>query len=523
MEDNSIDDMDSLFEGMVLFTPHAVENNGANSQSDVFPSINSGSTVNLSLDSSQPLDENLFSDLTVIDPSHVVATETESLMPSNDTSVMTSSTMISETRTAPVTNVFRQSSRKKKRTGLRIGYGRDSHLADDPEPLLHSNEPQVIDKQYGSENMLQSVTTNLNAKGNENLESIPFSSDPGIKDKVKSGQIQHENGSIHVGSHVVVESPSYQVNRDNISPEEGNITCTTPETEALPILKEPEKEEQKVGCDSVEGKYEQVKAQISQKLRDTRERVISISAARKDSRRRRRKALENLELASVKFKEIEQKLEVACEAEDFEMADSLSESLVAAEKEKECMLNALKDAESDCDAIDSKMEEALEHQIAIEEECVSLLRSFSENAAREADVILENVEVSSSKKMDEWYMSIDAVQTKKLEIEIESQLVKEARSTLTDSVELLVENDVKEKDVLCKEKQILTQELEELLRLVQKKEAEIAENNSKIEAADKRIAEVTAHYKDVQTEIDSKFEKLQGCLSQVDLECQDLF
>ena len=377
MEDNSIDDMDSLFEGMVLFTPQAVENHDANSQSDVFPSMNSGSTVNLSLHSSQPLDENLFSDLTVIDPSHVVATETESLMPSNDTSVMTASTMISETQTAPVTKVFRQSSRKKKRTGLRIGYGRDSHLADEPEPLLHSNEPQVIDEQYGSENLLQSVTTNLNGKGNENLESIPFSSYPGIKDKVESGQIQHENGSIHVGSHVVVESPSYQVNRDDISPDEGNITCT-PETEALPILKELEKEEQKVGCDSVEGKYEQVKAQISQKVRDTREQVLSISAARKDSRRRRRKALENLELASVKFKEIEQKLEEACEAEDFEMADSLSESLAAAEKEKECMLNALKDAESDCDAIDSKMEEALEHQIAIEEECVPLLRSFSE-------------------------------------------------------------------------------------------------------------------------------------------------
>ncbi|KNA12171.1 hypothetical protein SOVF_128450, partial [Spinacia oleracea] len=144
------------------------------------------------------------------------------------------------------------------------------------------------------------------------------------------------------------------------------------------------------------------------------------------------------------------------------------------------------------------------------------------DALRNADLILENVEVDSSKEMDEWVMSVEAVETKKLELEIESQLVNGVHTSLTDSIEHLVENDVKEKEILCAKKKVLTQELEELLCMVQEKEAEIAKNNSEIEAADKKIAEVTAGFKDLQIGIDSKFENLQIVLSQKESECQAL-
>ncbi|KAA8544657.1 hypothetical protein F0562_019496 [Nyssa sinensis] len=50
-----------------------------------------------------------------------------------------------------------------------------------------------------------------------------------------------------------------------------------------------------------------------------------------------------------------QDLEEACEAEDFETTKRLSESLASVEKEKECLAIELRDAEADCDAVDSKM------------------------------------------------------------------------------------------------------------------------------------------------------------------------
>ncbi|KAL2933708.1 Laminin-like protein lam-2, partial [Bienertia sinuspersici] len=144
------------------------------------------------------------------------------------------------------------------------------------------------------------------------------------------------------------------------------------------------------------------------------------------------------------------------------------------------------------------------------------------DAVRDANLILKNVDVNSSKEMDEWFMSVEAVETKKMELEIESQLVHEARVAMNDSIEHLVENDVKEKEILYEEKKLLTQELEELLRLVQEKKAEIAQNDSKIEAADERIAEVAANFKNVQTGIDSMFENLQNSLSKVESESQAL-
>lgn len=524
MEVHNNDDMDSLFEGMVLFTPQVVANHDADSHSLVSPSMQSVTTTSLSSapsPSSQPLDENLFSDLTVITPSHVEAIETDTWMPSNSPSIMTTSIMKSKTPAAPAATVLRQSSRKKKRAGLRIGYGRDSQLVDDPEPSQNPSESSS-GTDFSTPNTYTTSTTNV--ERDKKLEPFPVSSNPSENKQVDSGPTQRDSEDIHVGSRDIMESHSNQVNTDgpfNLTVEE-KVACATLEADKLPTFKRQEEKEQETNCNSVEGKYKQVKARVSEKLWQAREQALSISMARTNSKRRRRKAAENVELAIVRFRDIEKKLEEACEAEDFEMAEHLSESLAAAEREKEYIQSALKDAEAECDAIDLKMEEALERQIAAEEECVSLLQHFSVDAVSNADLVLENVEVNSSKEMDEWFLSVEAVETKKLELEIESQLVNEVRAVLNDSIEHLVENDVKEKEVLCERRNLLTQELEELLRLVQEKEAEIAINDSKIEAADERIAEVAAGFGDVQTGIDSKFENLQIALTQMELECQAL-
>ncbi|KAL2933709.1 Protein lsd90 [Bienertia sinuspersici] len=359
MEDHNNDDMDSLFEGMVLFTPQVVDKHDVNSHSDGFDSVNYGSSAALSSASSlssQPLEENLFSDLTVINPSHVEAIETETRIPSASPSVMTTSTPKSETQAAPAVTVSRQSSRKKKRAGLRIGYGRDSQLSDELEPFQNSSELSSA-----AENSAPTATTSIK-------EVCPIISHPSKKEQIDSGPVQHDEYT-HVGSENIVGTHVNQVHNTNGLLNLGGEESITSLAEGLP---KPEKQE--ANCDYVERRYEQVKAQVSEKLRQAREQALSISAARKDFIKRKRKAAENVELASVRSKEIEKKLEEACEAEDFEMAERLSESLAAAEKEKESMLTALKEAEVDCDAIDSKMERALEQQIAAEEECVSLLQ-----------------------------------------------------------------------------------------------------------------------------------------------------
>ena len=105
-----------------------------------------------------------------------------------------------------------------------------------------------------------------------------------------------------------------------------------------------------------------------------------------------------------------------------------------------------------------------------------------------------------------------------MELEIESHVVSEARAGLNTSIESLVEDDKKERETLCKKKDVLMDELQKLLLLVKQKEQEIAETDCNIEAVDKRIADVVSEFRDMQSDVESKVESLQLCLSEIELE-----
>ncbi|GAB4834942.1 hypothetical protein Ancab_033208 [Ancistrocladus abbreviatus] len=528
MEDQNKDDLGSLFEGMVLFTPsEIVDNDDAGVDSDPVPSIkDSNATIAPpSLSSSEPLDENLFSDLTVIAP-----LQAEAVGPSMQphlSPVSTSTTKL-EGEATSTASVSRQVSRKKKRASLRIGYGRDVQISDDHLPLSNSQESVPLNEKLVAE---AHVPTELSAEAERNQDlslssTTASASYPQRSEQVHSEPSQHEAEPGDTSLKDTAVSSYEQMNVDvslKSTPENDVDSASSQVEEGATNHKKEEKEvEEKGTADNLEIKYEQIKAEISEKLRLAKELAASISAARKECGRRRRKAYENVNLASLRYRELEKKLEEACEAEDFEMAESLSESLAAAEKEKVHLLNELRDAEAECDAIDSKMQEALECQIATEEESVSLLQHFFEAAASNANVVLENAEVNSSKEMDEWFSSFEALQVKKMELEVQSHLVNEARSGLNNSIDHLVENDIREKEYLCEKKKLLAEELDRLLTLVREKEAEIAENDSKIEAVDKRIAEVASGFEDIRSGIVAKSENLQHGLSEVEFQNEAL-
>ncbi|KAL7604648.1 hypothetical protein Lser_V15G20310 [Lactuca serriola] len=79
---------------------------------------------------------------------------------------------------------------------------------------------------------------------------------------------------------------------------------------------------------------------------------------------------------SIHVGKMEKELEEAVESEDFETTERVSDSLASAERNKELLSVALRDAKADCDAIDSKMQEAFKLQIVTEEECAALLQIF---------------------------------------------------------------------------------------------------------------------------------------------------
>jgi len=124
--------------------------------------------------------------------------------------------------------------------------------------------------------------------------------------------------------------------------------------------------------------------------------------------------------------------------------------------------------------------------------------------------------------MDQWLSSSEALEVKKMELEIESQFMNEARLELNNTIEHSIQDDKREKEILCKRKDVLMGELDQLLALVKQKEKEIADNDSNLEAVENKINKVVSGFKEMQSSINVKYDKLQSVLAQVKLETETL-
>ncbi|KAL6996050.1 hypothetical protein U1Q18_006186 [Sarracenia purpurea var. burkii] len=547
-EEEAKGEMDSLFEGMVLFNPsqmadddhHHVQQLQDQQQqqpqpvsphtSRSPPSSDNSSSAEASSSESQPLDENLFSDLTLITPLQNQSThQLQAQLRTSPTIAIDDTTTRSNSEVLPSSLSRQVSTRKKKRAGLRIGYGRDSAIPDDQHADGQSVEsdlppPSLSLQPESSRSTLQrpqqQEVSCCPTPPDSQTSPLSFPTAQPVSYTSPSTATTTAESDFTENTREVDPSHSTAANGalreyDNIVPEA--------EPTATVLSKDLQVGEDEVNTNApIELRFEQIRAQISQKLGHVRELVASVSATRKDSTRRRRKAADRLNLASARFRELEKELEEACEAEDFETAERVSERLASAEKEKERLGIDLRHTETDCDAVDSKMQEVLEWQIAAEEESSSLLKTFAMDAENDALRVQKYAEVASQKELDRWLSLNEDLELKMMELDIESHLINAARDVLSDSIEHSVEDDRTERELLCKRKEILTQELVKLIALVKEKELEIAETDYNIETVEKRIADVVFSFQEVQSTVDTKCENLRSHLSQMELDTEAL-
>ncbi|MCL7039686.1 hypothetical protein MKW94_014087 [Papaver nudicaule] len=498
------DEMASLFEGMILFDPSQISDNNNNTDNSTsknndhdsnpaIPHVSSSSSlattssepVVIDESTSQPLDENLFSDLTLVTP---IQQDLTLINPqSNSYSANTSATATATVTSVEIPSISRQISRKKKKSAIKIGYGRDTYLQD--EPSIESSDSSVSIQNSDVNTLLRTESE----KSHLSTQSVE------LEPQISSIEVQEER--------ILSDKDcTNSVGEVETKPDPVPVPETTHESE----------------CDSIEEKLTTIKNQIREKIDNIKVMVDSASVKRKESSRKRRKAAENVSLLSIKYKELEKELEEACEAEDFERAERVSESAAVVDKEKEEFMNALRDAEAECDADDLKMQIVLEMQIAAEEEGLQLLEQFAKGASDSADLILKNAQVYSSKEMAHWQSTAENLEIKKMELEIETDLINDARTGLDKSIELSVQDDSREKELLCKKRDELKEELEKLLLLVRQKEAQIAENDLCIHEVEKRIDSGVSGFKEAQTSIDTKFENMKSALSSLEKENEAL-
>ncbi|URE35701.1 UvrB/uvrC motif [Musa troglodytarum] len=521
----------SLFDGMVLFVPSPVDLS-LPQVGESLPPPPDAATTSQPQSKPLPVDEDLFSDLTLQNLPSPTPSSLDPPTPSPLPAPTPTPAPPPSSHLQPPAFPSRQPSRKKKRA-VRIGYARetagpadalseDFHHLSDP---LRNKSPPPPPSSSGTAAVGVAIASKSIAD-----EPPTFSYDLGV------GAAPHPDTAIAVVENDPTPGPPPSKSLEQLR--EGTDDGSSCE----PVVKEDEGHQPPMEegedddiCssggsaaregvfDSAEERLQLVRTRISKKLESIQQRAASAYAERKELERRRRRAVETVNSASAMHKDLERELELACEAEDFERAERVSQNLMTMEEEKNKLLLSLREAEAGCEVAESKMLEVLELQIAAEEEGVFLLQQFSKDAADSAESVLKNAEKESCKELDEWQSSVELLEVKKLEMDIESLLVSEARSGLENAIEDLVKNDREEKEMLTRKGVVLAKELDELRELVILKEAEIADNKCQIQDVEKRISNVVFKFHETQSSIVMKHENLQAVFLKEESENEALF
>jgi hypothetical protein len=364
------EDGSSLFEGMVLFAPEpaAAEDSvpaPAPAEDSVpapaaVPELPTAARPDADAASSvpPPLDEDLFSDLTLFTPPQepLSLEQTPPPLPPQGEDR-------SHAALAPTPALSRQpstSSLRKKKRAVRIGYARS------PQPAPPS-PPATVPASAAAAAISASTIAFLDASpypaATRTLDQLP---DRQLDVHVNGYEAHAEAVDVDTNSPHVVEAVDVDTNSPRVEEEEAKEDDDGKEDEDAGVAALGVKE--RLGL---------LRSQISGKLDSIQQRAAAVAAKRRLLAGRRRKVAEEATSVASRHKDLERELEVACEAEDFERAESISDSLAALEKEKDGLLTALRDAELDYDSVDSELQEVLESRIAAEEEAAILLEQFA--------------------------------------------------------------------------------------------------------------------------------------------------
>lgn len=503
---------DSLFEGMVLFAPALSADPAAAEEAPEPPkpptppaaaAAASASDAESSA-ASQPLDEDLFSDLTLLAPPQPPLDQDQRPQPQAQDQNHRPASPVSPSPAAAPSRQPSSSSLRKKKRAVRIGYGRSPQTA----PAL----PPTVPIATAAAGPAAATATVIRT-----TSSSSSLSDASTYDAVPPIPIQYLD---QLGNDD--ERDAAVVDPDANSLDAVSVNSLDAKQEGKEEDGDKDAGEAVVAVVGIEERLALLRSQISSKLDSIQQRAAAVAAKRRQLAGRQRKVAEDVGSAASKHKDLERELEEACEAEDFESAERISDSLAALEKDKDRLLTALRDAELDYDSVDLELQDVLESRIAVEEEAAALLEQFAKDATGHADSLSKQAEEMSSKEIEGWQTSMELLQIKKLEMEVETELVLAARSGLEGSVEHLIEDDKREKDMLSKKGDTLAVELAELLELVRLKEAEIAENNAQIQEVQERISAVVSRFHGSQSDIDMKINSLQESQTKIDQDTEAL-
>lgn len=273
---------------------------------------------------------------------------------------------------------------------------------------------------------------------------------------------------------------------------------------------------------SIEERLEYIKKAVARNLQQIQQRIAAVSQARKAAAQKRRQLAENVSSTSAKFKEVEAELEVACEREDFERAENLSETLAVAERAREAALESFRATEIDYDKYASKMQDVVQMEVTMEEQSALLLQQLAQDASDAANQVKKDAEEKRGKEMDELVAEEESVKLKKKKALLELRVVEDANSELHNVIAESVEAESEGKKALMEERQVLLEELNVLLAAVTAKQAQIEDHDKAIEDIEEKISNKLAGFEKERMGLEADFKDRSCVLETLEKEFENL-
>ncbi|KAH7443941.1 hypothetical protein KP509_02G057100 [Ceratopteris richardii] len=269
---------------------------------------------------------------------------------------------------------------------------------------------------------------------------------------------------------------------------------------------------------SMEERFLNLKVAVANNIDLIHAKIAAVSQARKEAAQKRRHLAGKVSQTSMRFREVEEEIQAACEKEDFETAEQLDEALARAQEAKQAAIDEFSAAELEYDNCSSKMHEVVELLITTEEEGFSLFEQLEQDAAEKAGHLAKKHEDEMKMKTQEILASEVQLEKEKEKLLLDVQKVENARLELNGVIENSVQEESGEKQRLIEERQELMQELDELLAAVRQKESQIAERDSKIRELDAGISEKVSQFEHEKLNLETQISELTSSLQ--DLEKQ---
>ncbi|BFI28515.1 hypothetical protein MPTK2_2g20280 [Marchantia polymorpha subsp. ruderalis] len=394
-------------------------------------------------------------------------------------------------------------------------------------PVSQSNSPDIVSKSVAAasldEDKLQPKTVE-----SEDIDRVSVTQEAVPNAAHEMGKDQEAPGNALPNSTTVDrEETGVEKSSDNIPPEEtvseadrgesdGNSLTVQTAVKEVDGGENPSSLEENLDITSlaakktgtIEERLQYVQELVAREMTVLQGRNSVVSALRKAAVQDRRQAAERASAASTRCKNLEAELNAACENEDFEKADALSESVAEAENAMHQATEDFKLSEAKCDSAASKVQEILDLQVATEEEGARIFELLKQEAEVAADRVRTETQEKARREMERLSADEEAAEARRRKLSLSLRIIEEANAELDKVIGEGTKEETELKMSLTEHRSQLLSELEELLSLVRKKEEEISDYDQRIQAVDEKMSSVVANFETQRSSLDAESKAL---------------